>query len=105
MSAVAGAGLCERVAVRRVAVDRAHALLAQLANGVDVQLDDGRLEAVLTQQPGHGASGRSVADDDRAVRRIDAATAGIGLGLRRRERSSDAGEARGCAQRPAGRSA
>ena len=65
-----GAGAFERLALRRISVDRGDALLPQLADGIHVELDDRRLDAVLTKQPRHGAPGRTVADDDRAEARI-----------------------------------
>lgn len=66
------AGVSKRVTVSRVSVDCANALLPQLSCGVHVQVNDGGLEAILAEQACHGSAGRSVPDDDRPMRRIDA---------------------------------
>ena len=62
------AGLDQRLRPRRIAVDRIDALLPDRANGIDVQLDDGRLDAALLEQSRHRLSGRAVANQHRAMR-------------------------------------
>ena len=62
------AGLLERLAVRRVAVDGPASAGGDLTHRLEVQLDDDRLELVLAEQPGQGPPDGAVADDDGPVR-------------------------------------
>ena len=64
---VTRAGLLERRQMTGVAVDRADARVLEILDRVHVELDDGRRDLVLAQQPGHRPPDRSVADDHRLM--------------------------------------
>ena len=53
--------------VRGIAVDRVQARVADFPDGVQVHLDDRRLDVVVPEEPRHRAPDRAIADDDGAV--------------------------------------
>ena len=66
-----------------VAIDGPQPVLAQPADGVQVQLDDRRLDVVFLQQPHQRAADGAVADDDGPARRRSQAVSAISARARR----------------------